>query len=565
MSAWVQTRVRVALRGSGACKLCTSDVLAQIPGLPSDGVLHLFCLTPLVSLCLDENADPTVRRDLEEAVKRMARGDAAVSAALCGSSSLTVPIRGSRLALGTWQGVYVCSWSPRSATPAAELVATARPTPSPPTSLRLRARGHSDNAVASADVAGGAAEGLAHVLVRHTSASVCVAPEGSRVDAALDGAVPEAWNDDLFEHTYEGPDDMPAHVKCAMVGACVTCPVSPAGALLLPDGHRVAMLEHRSAHGSRELVVAREPRAAVSVYARHAVVADLAGGSGSWADVTQLVAGCVRDAAKSARAGIVNVSAESRGCAVRVASEGEEGATAVAASAVPGALPQGLAHVLVRHTSASVCVAPEGSRVDAALDGAVPEAWNDDLFEHTYEGPDDMPAHVKCAMVGACVTCPVSPAGALLLPDGHRVAMLEHRSAHGSRELVVAREPRAAASVYARHAVVADLAGSSGSWADVTQLVAGCVRDAAKSARAGIVNVSAESRGCAVRVASEGEEGATAVAASAVPGALPQVIGTGATLPVSDGQIALSASQRVIAASTEGSQVRLVVTLMGGA
>lgn len=45
------------------------------------------------------------------------------------------------------------------------------------------------------------------------------------LESALNTVVPEAWNDQFFEHTYEGPDDMPGHAKSALFGAGATVPL----------------------------------------------------------------------------------------------------------------------------------------------------------------------------------------------------------------------------------------------------------------------------------------------------------------------------------------------------
>jgi len=48
---------------------------------------------------------------------------------------------------------------------------------------------------------------------------------GQRLEAALNAAVPESWNDEFFKHTYEGPDDMPGHVKSSLM--VVPCKLQP--------------------------------------------------------------------------------------------------------------------------------------------------------------------------------------------------------------------------------------------------------------------------------------------------------------------------------------------------
>src|ERR1044071_9504699 len=85
-------------------------------------------------------------------------------------------------------------------------------------------------------------------------------------------------------------------------------------------------------------------------------------------------------------------------------------------SEVVRALPQigdlrvGIAHIFIQHTSASLSI-NENADPDVRGDmerwfnQAVPE--NARYFEHTAEGPDDMPAHVKSTLVGAAVTIPI--------------------------------------------------------------------------------------------------------------------------------------------------------------
>jgi secondary thiamine-phosphate synthase enzyme len=85
------------------------------------GLLHVFLQHTSASLSINENADPDVPADLDQALDRLAPEDfpyrhtiegpddmpGHVKASLLGSS-LTVPIRDGRLCLGTWQGIYLC-------------------------------------------------------------------------------------------------------------------------------------------------------------------------------------------------------------------------------------------------------------------------------------------------------------------------------------------------------------------------------------------------------------------------------------------------------------------------
>jgi secondary thiamine-phosphate synthase enzyme len=104
--------------------LITDQVLDQIGSLPQQGLLHLFILHTSAGLAINENADPTVRLDFEQAFNRLVPEDqpyyqhtlegsddmpAHIKSALVGSS-LTVPIQRGRPRLGTWQGLYLCEF-----------------------------------------------------------------------------------------------------------------------------------------------------------------------------------------------------------------------------------------------------------------------------------------------------------------------------------------------------------------------------------------------------------------------------------------------------------------------
>ncbi|MEX2027330.1 MAG: secondary thiamine-phosphate synthase enzyme YjbQ [Pirellulaceae bacterium] len=85
------------------------------------GLFHIFIQHTSASLTINENADRDVRTDLESSLQALAPEDfpyahtlegpddmpAHVKASLMGSS-LTIPISGGELALGTWQGIYLC-------------------------------------------------------------------------------------------------------------------------------------------------------------------------------------------------------------------------------------------------------------------------------------------------------------------------------------------------------------------------------------------------------------------------------------------------------------------------
>jgi secondary thiamine-phosphate synthase enzyme len=119
---WLQQEIRLAARPRGF-HLITREVLGGLPSLEaiSVGLLHLLICHTSASLALNENASPDVRRDLESWFHRSVSEDTAwthtdegpddmpahVKAVLIGPS-LTLPVGGGVVRLGTWQGIYLC-------------------------------------------------------------------------------------------------------------------------------------------------------------------------------------------------------------------------------------------------------------------------------------------------------------------------------------------------------------------------------------------------------------------------------------------------------------------------
>ena len=99
--------------------------------------------------------------------------------------------------------------------------------------------------------------GLLHVFIRHTSASLTVnenaSPDVRRdFERYFNAHVPEGWRE--WEHTLEGPDDMPAHIKASLLGPSLTLPVQ-AGRPALGTWQGVYLCEHRDHGGPRTLVL----------------------------------------------------------------------------------------------------------------------------------------------------------------------------------------------------------------------------------------------------------------------------------------------------------------------
>jgi secondary thiamine-phosphate synthase enzyme len=98
--------------------------------------------------------------------------------------------------------------------------------------------------------------GLLHVFIQHTSASLTINENADRdvrhdLESIFSTIAPENFP---YDHTMEGADDMPAHVKAALLGSSVSIPVKD-GRLNLGTWQGIYLCEHRNAGGSRSLVL----------------------------------------------------------------------------------------------------------------------------------------------------------------------------------------------------------------------------------------------------------------------------------------------------------------------
>jgi len=135
---WLQRQIRLEPRPRGF-HLVTGEVLEAVPELDSlrVGLVHVFIRHTSASLSINENASPDVRRDFSAWFDRSVPDSADyfthtlegpddmpahIKASLLGSS-LVLPVADGRLAVGTWQGIYLCEHRDRGG--ARELVVTA--------------------------------------------------------------------------------------------------------------------------------------------------------------------------------------------------------------------------------------------------------------------------------------------------------------------------------------------------------------------------------------------------------------------------------------------------------
>jgi secondary thiamine-phosphate synthase enzyme len=98
--------------------------------------------------------------------------------------------------------------------------------------------------------------GLLHLLIQHTTASLALnenaSPDVRRdFESWFNVAVPEQT--EIWTHRLEGPDDMPSHIKAALLGPALTLPLS-AGRLALGVWQGIYLCEHRNRGGSRTVL-----------------------------------------------------------------------------------------------------------------------------------------------------------------------------------------------------------------------------------------------------------------------------------------------------------------------
>jgi secondary thiamine-phosphate synthase enzyme len=119
---WSQKTIRIGPYPRGF-HLITREVISAIPELQDVriGILQVFLQHTSASLTINENADPDVRTDMETALNRLVPEDqpfvhtiegpddmpAHIKSSLLGAS-LMIPVSAGALALGTWQGIYLC-------------------------------------------------------------------------------------------------------------------------------------------------------------------------------------------------------------------------------------------------------------------------------------------------------------------------------------------------------------------------------------------------------------------------------------------------------------------------
>jgi len=99
--------------------------------------------------------------------------------------------------------------------------------------------------------------GILHVFIKHTSAGLCINENADPsvlfdFEQVFNKLIPE--NMPFLTHTMEGPDDMPAHIKAAMVGSSISVPISNSQ-LNFGTWQGIYLCEFRNYGGNRKLVI----------------------------------------------------------------------------------------------------------------------------------------------------------------------------------------------------------------------------------------------------------------------------------------------------------------------
>lgn len=110
-------------------------------------------------------------------------------------------------------------------------------------------------------------------------------------------------------------------------------------------------------------------------------------------------------------------------------------------SAIPdiGNIETGMLQVFIKHTSASLTINENADSTvrndfESHMNVMVPE--NASYYKHNYEGPDDMPAHIKASLMGTSVQLPISK-GRLNLGTWQGIYLCEHRDHASGRKIVL--------------------------------------------------------------------------------------------------------------------------------
>ena len=242
---------------SGFASLVTSRVARDARDAlhpVATGVCHVCLVNDANAsgVTINENCDPAVRRDVMRAFSEL-EFDATVI-----KRSVSVPILSGAMAFGTWQGLYLCKFNNKNNNEEDDVLirATVRESDFKKTKrgeFVAPRRGCHDatTTIATTVDITDVKTGVLNVMIKHTSASLTINDrrKAEELESGLNTLIPESWNDTFLEHTMEGPDDCPAHIKATILGETMNVPIRDGKLVLSSENEHILLCEHRNVGG----------------------------------------------------------------------------------------------------------------------------------------------------------------------------------------------------------------------------------------------------------------------------------------------------------------------------
>ena len=250
------TTKRVMSSSSGFASLVTSRVARDARDAlhpVATGVCHVCLVNDANAsgVTINENCDPAVRRDVMRAFSEL-EFDATVM-----KRSVSVPILSGAMAFGTWQGLYLCNFKNDNNDKEEVLIRTTvresdfKKTKRGEFVAPRRGCHDATTTIATTVDITDVKMGVLNVMIKHTSASLTINDrrKAEELESGLNTLIPESWNDTFLEHTMEGPDDCPAHIKATILGETMNVPIRDGKLVLSSENEHILLCEHRNVGG----------------------------------------------------------------------------------------------------------------------------------------------------------------------------------------------------------------------------------------------------------------------------------------------------------------------------
>ena len=241
---------------SGFASLVTSRVARDARDAlhpVATGVCHVCLVNDANAsgVTINENCDPAVRRDVMRAFSEL-EFDATVM-----KRSVSVPILSGAMAFGTWQGLYLCNFKNDNNDKEEVLIRTTvresdfKKTKRGEFVAPRRGCHDATTTIATTVDITDVKTGVLNVMIKHTSASLTINDrrKAEELESGLNTLIPESWNDTFLEHTMEGPDDCPAHIKATILGETMNVPIRDGKLVLSSENEHILLCEHRNVGG----------------------------------------------------------------------------------------------------------------------------------------------------------------------------------------------------------------------------------------------------------------------------------------------------------------------------